>query len=198
MRYLRTMGKSQKRRVFNVMSKKIVTCKTCGAQIAKNSPTCPACGAKKKGKPFWVVFVVLGLFIFIYSLGSTTSENAPVKVDTSTSTSQEQTIIYTPYSVGQLVDDLEKNALKAEKTYQNQYLELTGALSVIDSDGDYIGIYPSDNLFALTGVQCFMKTNKQVEQVMEMSIGDTITVRGKITAIGKIWGYSMKIDEFVI
>ena len=32
---------------------------------------------------------------------------------------------------------------------------------------------------------------------MEMSKGDMVTVRGKITDVGEIMGYTLDIDEFV-
>jgi hypothetical protein len=185
----------------HIMSKKMVSCKTCGAEIAKSAKTCPACGAKNKKSRLGIVAVVLVAVVVVGAFGGG-EDDAPEKVTgsvtSSTSTSQEKVITYTACSVDKLIDDLESNALKAEKTYQDQYLELTGVLKVIDSDGDYVSLYPSDDLFGLTGVQCYMQNDEQVDQVLEMTIGEEITVRGKITKIGEVWGYTLKIDEFVI
>ena len=73
---------------------------------------------------------------------------------------------YTAYSVGQLMDDLDSNALKAERPYQDQYVELTGRLNVIDSDGNYISIVPQDDPYAIQGVQCYLQTEEQRQQVL--------------------------------
>ena len=54
--------------------KKMIPCKTCGAQIAANAKACPACGAKNK-KPllrrpgFWIL-MVLHLIIIAAAAGS--------------------------------------------------------------------------------------------------------------------------------
>ncbi len=53
---------------------KLITCKTCGASIAKNAKVCPSCGAKNK-KPilkrwwFWLILIVV---VFV-SLGKGTT-----------------------------------------------------------------------------------------------------------------------------
>ena len=105
-------------------------------------------------------------------------------------------VTYTAYSVGQLMDDLDSNALKAESTYQDQYVELTGRLNVVDSDGDYISIVPQDDQFAILGVQCYLQTEEQRQQVLEMQIDQVITVRGQITSVGEVMGYLLDVDDF--
>jgi hypothetical protein len=94
-----------------------------------------------------------------------------------------------------MMSDLESNALKAEKQYGDQYVEITGKLSNIDSDGKYISITPSNDEYAIRGVQCYIQNEEQTNKVLEMSIGDTITLKGKITDIGEIMGYALDIDE---
>ena len=103
---------------------------------------------------------------------------------------------YTAYSVGQLMDDLDSNALKAESTYQDQYVELTGRLNVIDSDGNYISIVPQDDPYAIQGVQCYLQTEEQRQQVLDMQIDQVITVRGQITSVGEVLGYALDVDDF--
>ena len=95
------------------------------------------------------------------------------------------------------MDDLNGNALKAAEKYKDQYVELTGRLNVIDSSGKYISIVPTDDEFAIIGVQCYIKTEEQKAAVMEMSIGDTLVVKGKIKDVGEVLGYSLDIDEVV-
>ena len=47
------------------------------------------------------------------------------------------------------------------------------------------------------GVQCYIKSEEQKSAVMDMSIGDTLVVKGKIKDVGEVMGYSLDIDEVV-
>lgn len=107
----------------------------------------------------------------------------------------EPKITYTVYTVTQMMDDLDKNALKAESTYKDQYVEITGRLGTIDSSGKYITLYPEDNEWAFVGVQCYIKNEEQKAKVMEMSTDDIVTLKGKIKSVGEVLGYSLDIDE---
>ena len=104
-------------------------------------------------------------------------------------------IEYLQCTVDDLVKMLEENALKAEKTYQDQYVEVKGKLSNIDSDGDYISLSCLHDEWNFNSVQCYIKNDNQLNQVMEMQTGDTVTVKGQITSIGEVLGYSLDIDE---
>lgn len=193
------------------MSKKMVSCRTCGADIAKNAKVCPSCGAKNK-KPIykrwrlWAIVLVLVIGMFGGSgeegqvEASTPSASTPSQPEPAPSAPVEPTpepvIEYTEYTVKQLVEDLKSNALKAEQTYDGQYVELTGELQVIDSDGKYISLIPNGE-FTIDGVQCYIKGDVQKAAVLGMTVGDTVVVRGKITDIGEILGYTLAVDEFV-
>ena len=187
-------------------SKKMGVCKHCGAEIAVSAKTCPQCGGKNK-KPIYKRgwFIALCVIVVIAAVssaggeeskpagGTTGSESASAYV----STPAEQEIVYTVCSVDEMVDMLEANAMKAENTYNDQYVEVTGRLSNIDSDGKYISINPIKDEWAFTGVQCFIKKDEQKQQVMEMSKDDRVTVRGKITSVGELLGYQLNIIEIV-
>lgn len=185
-------------------------CKTCGAEIAKSAKSCPNCGGKVK-KPFYtrVWFIVLVVLVVIGAVagsGGSKENEKPVADSTNvtqpndkTETTPEPTpeIVYTAYDVSELMNDLDGNALKASEKYEDQYVELNGKLSVIDSSGKYISITDASNPYAITGVQCFIKSEAQKTAIMEMSTGDMITVKGKITSVGEVLGYSLDIDEIV-
>jgi len=200
---------------------KMKTCPVCGKEMAANAKTCPSCGAKNK-KPFykkwwfWVLLVVVigaaGSAASGGNSGAQPSEPkqpsqqtaAPPEGETSqpekpeeSEAPEEPEITYTAYTVRQLMDDLDSNALRAKNTYLDQYVELSGSLNVIDNDGKYISIVPADDNFAIIGVQCAIQTDGQLNRVLEMNIGDNITVRGKITDVGEVLGYSLDIDDFV-
>ena len=198
---------------------KMTACKTCGTEIATNAKTCPKCGAKNKKpiykRPWFIVLMVLLALGIIGSIGkdSSTQEPAPDSQPVSAASSASATISdtiseeasepeesvsdisYTAYTVSQLMDDLDANALKAAETYKDQYVELTGRLNVIDSSGKYISIVPVDEEFAIMGVQCYIQSEEQKAVVMEMSMDNTIIVKGKITSVGEVMGYSLDIDE---
>lgn len=179
-------------------SKKMVSCRTCGADIAKSAKVCPSCGAKNRKKRWWLWALVVLLVIGMFASGddterveaSATSRNEP----TQTEPVPEPEIEYQVVTVKQLMDVLSENALKAEQTYDGQYVELTGVLSVIDSDGKYIGIAPPDS-FGLENVLCYIQSEDQLNAVLEMKTGDFVTVCGKITDVGEVLGYVMDIAE---
>lgn len=189
------------------LKEKLKTCPVCGKEMAAGAKACPSCGAKNK-KPiyrrwwFWVL-VVLVIAAVGSAMGSEDNggTDTPQQEITGTPESgagqaEEPAVTYTAYSVGQLMDDLDSNALKAESTYQDQYVELTGRLNVVDSDGDYISIVPQDDQFAILGVQCYLQTEEQRQQVLEMQIDQVITVRGQITSVGEVMGYLLDVDDF--
>ena len=182
------------------MKNKEVNCKNCAKPIDKKAVVCPHCGVKVK-KPFykkaWFIFAVI--IILIAVVASSGKDEGSVQTDNAIAEQKASEAVertYTEYSVSQLVKDLESNALKAENTYNNQYVKLTGKLSNIDSDGKYISLSPSDNSFTLISVQCYLKNDEQKQKVAEMSVGDEIVVKGKIKDIGELLGYQLDVDSF--
>lgn len=182
---------------------KMTTCKHCGQEIAASAKVCPHCGGKNKPpiyKRWW--FIAIIVIIVLAAIGGSgssdssgsTSSTATSKTAVSTSSS-EAAIEYTAYTVTELSEDLNSNALKAADKYKGQYVELTGRLSVIDSNGKYISIVDSTDEWAITGVQCYIKNDEQKQVVMDMSIGDEIVVKGKITDVGEVLGYFLDMTE---
>lgn len=61
------------------MKRKMITCKTCGADVASSAKTCPHCGAKlKKPKALGIVLIVV---VVIAIIGAVSGGNGPQKVD---------------------------------------------------------------------------------------------------------------------
>lgn len=53
---------------------KLVKCKTCGEEIAKNAKFCPKCGAKrKKHTVLGILLVIIGVFLFVGAFGAANS-----------------------------------------------------------------------------------------------------------------------------
>lgn len=122
------------------------------------------------------------------------SEPAKNNIHTKVDTTKEE-IEYTSYSVADMIADLNGNALNASEKYKDQYVEITGKLRNIDSDGKYISLDPDNDEFNLIGIQCYIKNDDQKSKVSSMTIGDSITLKGKVTSVGEVLGYSLDIDE---
>ena len=182
---------------------KMTTCKHCGQEIAASAKVCPHCGGKNKPpiyKRWWfIAIIVIIVLAAIGGSGSSDSSGSTSSTTTSktavSSSSSEAAIEYTAYTVTELSEDLDSNALKAADKYKGQYVELTGRLSVIDSNGKYISIVDRTDEWAITGVQCYIKNDEQKQVVMDMSIGDEIVVKGKITDVGEVLGYFLDMTE---
>lgn len=175
-------------------------CKHCKTEIPYGAKICPQCRKKQGGKLKWVVIGVLALAVIGSAAGGDkTSETVDTGAATTTESSIAETttaIEYTAYSVNDMMNDLDSNPMSASEKYKGKYIEITGKLSVIDSSGKYISLFPDDD-FAITGVQCYIKTDEQKEAVKNMSKGDMVTLRGKCKDVGEVLGYTLDIDSIV-
>lgn len=178
------------------------TCKHCKTEIPYGAKVCPQC-RKKQGPGGCliaiIIVVVIGLIGSCFGGGDSKTDSAPGQASATTSKTSASTtaapIEYKAVSVDEMMKMLDSNAMKASETYKGQYLEITGKLNVIDSNGKYISLVPSEESFAIMGVQCYIKSDDQKNKVMDMEIGDIITLKGKITDVGEVLGYSLDIDE---
>lgn len=174
-------------------------CKHCKTEIPYGAKVCPQC-RKKQGASgcLIVIIVVIALGLIGSCMGGGDKKSTEPKASANASTVAETTaapIEYTAYSAAEMAKDLKDNAMKAKEKYGDKYIELTGKLNVIDSDGKYISLVSADDNFAIMGVQCYIKNDDQKNKVMEMAIGDIVTLKGKITGVGEVLGYSLDIDE---
>ena len=84
---------------------KLVTCKTCGAEIAKSAKQCPQCGAKNRlpQRVLKTALVILGVIILISILFGEPSE--PKKVETNNeSPATETTLEKNIFALGETAD----------------------------------------------------------------------------------------------
>ncbi|WP_138159257.1 OB-fold protein [Peptoniphilus catoniae] len=147
-------------------------------------------------KPFYkrVWFIALVVIVIIVALMPKGDKDGNSTVNEAAETSTKE-ITYTPVDAGQMLDDLENNALNAEKTYKDQDLEITGKIYAIDSSGKYIAIDGLNSEFTISGVTCYLKNDEQKDVVASVSKGATVVVRGHVTDVGEVMGYSVNIDE---
>lgn len=156
-------------------------CKTCGKEIAKSAKVCPNCGAKKKSPIKYVILAVIALVIIGAFAGGGDKE-------------EPKDIEYTSYSIASLNKMLEENAMQAEEL-EDTYIETTGIISVIDSDGEYISITDPEDEWDIVGIQCYLKDDDQKELVKSLKKGSTVTVKGKVSDVGEVMGYMMDLTE---
>lgn len=176
-------------------------CKHCKTEIPRGAKVCPQC-RKKQGMGL-ISKVIIGLVIFSVigaaaggsedDSSSSSGTTSKQEVITTTVAETAPEITYTPVTVTEMMNTLDSNAMKASETYKGQYLEITGKLNVIDSNGKYISLV-GDGDFEITGVQCYLKTEEHKKAVMDMSIGDTVTLKGKCKDVGEVLGYTLDID----
>lgn len=153
---------------------------------------------------FWVL-MALATIVTIGIIGSSGEDSYTTGVNSGTSQatqSQESAqkpkdeVNYEKTELRQMLDDLDANALKAEKTYQNKYVEVVGKITNFDSDGSYISIEPVDaDAWNFDTVMCKIKTDEQRNYLMKKEVGDIVTIKGQITSIGEILGYTIKIAQ---
>ncbi len=145
---------------------------------------------------FWVIIIIV-----ICAIGASANENTQPTSTSSTSTTslvaEDKPIEYTKVDVDDLDKALEKNAAAAKDTYNGKYLEITGRLGTIDSDLKYLSLLSTTNEFDIVGIQCYIKNNKQKEIVKSLSKDDTIIIKGKITNVGEVLGYSLDIIDII-
>lgn len=181
-------------------------CKFCGEIIPKSCKICPKCMAKQPSNDVLkYIAIVIAFIVFVGIVAGSSDSTETEPENTEIASQQKETenkeetqtpeIVYTKYDVDTLLDELEENALKAEKTHQNEYVEITGVLNVIDSDGKYISLTRNDDEITFIDITCYIKSDEQKEKVIDMKIGDTVTLKGKIVSIGEILGYSLNIDS---
>lgn len=144
---------------------------------------------------FWVIIVVVVIAIG-GSAGGNSSNNTDMGSQSQISSQIEESISYEVVDLQTMMDDLKGNAMKAEKTYQDKYVEVTGKIANFDSDGKYISIKPVNaDEWSLSTVMCYIKDDAQTQILMEKAIGDMVTIKGKIKSIGEVLGYSLDIRE---
>lgn len=168
-------------------------CKHCQTEIPYGAKICPNCRKKQGGKLKWIIIALIVIGIIAAIMGGGENDE---KAELSSEKAEEQKQIeYTAVSVDDMMTALDENAMGASDTYKEQYLEITGVLSTIDSSGKYISLLPANDEFAIIGVTCYIKTDDQREAVKSMKTGDIVTLRGKCTDVGEVLGYNVDIEE---
>ena len=103
---------------------------------------------------------------------------------------------YVPLDMTTIHKEYKENSARAKETYIGTYVEVTGVLAAINSSSNIAVHMPDDN--AIGGkrvIMCKLKNKETKEMLLSMSVGDTITVRGKITKIFGLWDCHLDVYE---
>ena len=183
------------------MSTKKQYCKSCGTELVDpKAKVCSSCGvaiAQPLYKKWWF-WVIIGVIVTAISVFAGNGSNGTGVKSTSTDSSNtnSNSKSYEIVDLQQMLDELESNALKAENTYKNKYVQVQGEITSIDSDGYYIRIEPVyASSWNFDTVRCNLKSDTQRDFIMGKSVGDTVTIKGKITSVDDLLGYYISIDD---
>lgn len=171
----------------------------------KNAVICVSCGCnlKKKAiyKKWWFWLIVVFVIVLIASAGGEGAKensggetsSAGISASQNSSTAKK---VYEKADLRTMIEELKENALKAEKTYQNKFVEIQCVITNFDSDGSYISVEPTNaDEWDFTTVTCYIKNDTQLDFLLEKSKGDVITIKGKVKSVGEILGYGINIDQ---
>lgn len=149
------------------------------------------------GRIIAIVVLVLVVCIAIASCGGSGGSGTNSGSGASSSgAEQSEQVTYKAYKVDKLMKDLEENAARAQEKYQDKSVALTGKLSNIDASGDYIDLVPLKDQYTVIGVQCYTHGDDEIlDKVKKLKTGKTYVVKGTITDVGEVLGYSLDIDS---
>ena len=178
-------------------------CKECKEEISSSAKKCPKCGKDQrnffmKHPVLYTILIIIIIAVASSSGSDTIDTGASSTGDITTNTTETSKVIeYTAIDVDTLHDALENNAAAAKDTYNKKYLEITGKLSNIDSDLSYISIGSTTDDWDFMTIQCYIKNQETKDIVKTLSKDDTIVVKGQITDVGEVLGYTLNIIEIV-
>lgn len=131
-----------------------------------------------------VAIVILGV---VFGGGDSGNKSTP-KRNESASVSSEVTITYSQENIDDMLIMLDEYPLQAED-YTDKYIEVTGTLGTVDTDGKYFTMEGSDE-WSLDNIHWDMEDAPDVyEFIKNTKVGTSITVKGQITDVGEIMSY---------
>ena len=106
--------------------------------------------------------------------------------------SSKKEITYQPVDVRSLAYELKNNAAKAQNEYKGKYIEISGNIDHIDSDGDSFTV--NDGEF-ISKIHCRIHNTKHTQIIINKSVGSPVKVKGQIKRVGNVLGYSIDVIE---
>lgn len=171
----------------------LVKCKECGKEISKDAEVCPNCGRKLNHSNLFLRIV--GIIFILGIIGNIFGEDKNISNQTSNHINEEiitQPIEYKKVYPVNLQKQLEANAARAQQQYLGMYVEFEGRLRNIDANGKYFNV---DSGGYISSIQCYIKNEEQKQILISKNIGNIVYVKGKISRVGEILGYSVDVTE---
>lgn len=141
--------------------------------------------------------MVLVLFT-VFALGSGSDETTSTSKG-STTVAETKPVEYTTVEIDTLLDELSANAYNAQQKWKGKHVAIeNGIVSTIDASGKYFAIESTDDSYFLESIRVDIPENIRSEVMSSISDGASVTVKGKITDVGEIMGYSVDADDVII
>lgn len=184
----------------------MIICKHCGQPISDKSKVCPFCGGNVKipfyDKTWFHILLVLIIFagidyvirnpdpeptVYRTPIVESAEASSQSSVDPVEETDEQETAEYSSESLSKMIDMVEDYPIKAEEEYTGKYIQVSGYLDTVDSDGKYFTIVSDpDDFTLLDNIHWSMDEGSDVyDFIKDAKKGSYITVCGEITDVGE-------------
>lgn len=144
-------------------------------------------------KYFWT-FVVLSVFAVGFAASDEEQSETNDKEE-----QVDESVAYESTNAADMLNDLEKNEMRAQKKYSGKYLSISGYLGSMDSEGEYFTLEPSSNSTSfIKEVRCDIPKKRReaiTNIIIEKEKGDRIVVKGKVEDMGELMGYRVTVHD---
>ena len=144
-------------------------------------------------KRAWFIGLIIVILIGAFACGGGEDDTSDNSSNSGGSQPQaEKKIQYKKVSINTLLDALEKNPAKAKAKYADKNLAVVGIVTNIDSDASYIDIGGTGkHEYSMYSLQAYTQNDKQKKAILNFDNGTKVVIKGKITDVGEVMGYSM-------
>lgn len=135
-------------------------------------------------------------YISVY--GQSANASSAQEPTNSTEQSNDGTTRYDSYTTDQLIAAYEENKFRAEDTFSNSYIELTGRIHNFSAYGYhfYLNAMADDDYH--DNIDCEFDSDLHLSKVADLQVGDIVTIRCKVTQVGGVTtSYSVEVIDFV-
>lgn len=91
------------------------------------------------------------------------------------------------------IEEINENPMRTKEKYKDNFVFINGRVNNIDASGEYFSITSLTDDYSFTTILCNIKNDSVKEAIMNIGIGDTITVAGVVKDVGEILGYTIDV-----
>lgn len=176
-----------------VKNTNLITCKHCGAQMAKSAKKCPSCGGKNKAKSKkkLIAFGAIVLAIVIFFAGKSVVNSIKIS-----------SMDYEAGNAAVMLADHRSNEAAANEKYGGEAYSFIGIVDTIDSsemricvDGNLVVVGASHS-YGGPAVECNLGQLKNEDYFYEnVKEGSTVLVKGTVSSI---WNGTINLNAYYI